>query len=263
MLKPRPWQEPAHSVIVKRFDDLVHIYRFLREDLQELVDTTFDSIAQQIGFVVTTTLPVNLEVARNGKVTDVKLGTAKLEGTLFAREFETVFKKLKGSAFDKERVTAGNYQLMFIWYEALKLKLKHDWMEPVHFQQLGAQVAAESVAKVRPEVQEPAHWFDAGISLETEEELIISAIDEAYPELKLSDRVAMGRYESRKYVPGVREPAHFRQMLEDIYTERLSQKMVPGVREPAHFRNIAELLRDPEKIQLLTELSSLLRKLGI
>lgn len=236
MLKPRPWQEPAHSVVVKRFDDLVVLYKYLREDLQALIDKTFDKVARQIGFVVATTLPVTVEAGKGGKVTEVKLGTAYLEETIFANEFAPVFRTLKENGFGRAKVATGSYQLIFIWYDALKLKLKHDWMEPAHFQPVGTEIASKSAAqvKVRPEVQEPAHWFDAGITLDAEEELLISVIDEVYPELKLVDRVAMGRVETRNFVP--------------------------GVREPAHFHNGADFIKDPGKIQLLTELSSVLRK---
>jgi hypothetical protein len=67
-----------------------------------------------------------------------------------------------------------------------------------------------------PEVQEPAHWFDAGIALAKEEEILIPAIDEVYPELKLAERIALGRQERRFRIPGIREPAHFREILEGM-----------------------------------------------
>lgn len=264
MARPRIWQEPAHSVVVKRFDDLVAVFTSVRESYQEVIDKAFDDIAQHIGFIVTTTLPVSLELGKDGRVGDIKLDVEKLEKTIFAQEFAPVFERIKKGGFGKTKAAAGSYQLIFIWHDALKLKLKHDWMEPAHFQPVGAELLRERLAvKVRPEVQEPAHWFDGGITLETEEELLISVIDEVYPELKLVDRVAMGRYETRKLVPGVREPAHFRHIFEDLYAERFDRRLVPGVREPAHFRRFSELLTDPDKVELLTELSVLLRKLGI
>ena len=124
-------------------------------------------------------------------------------------------------------------------------------------------LVAELAAKVRPEVQEPAHWFNAGVTLAMEEELLISVIDEVYPELRLAERVAFGRRDSRRPIPGVREPAHFRNVIEGLIDERLDRsKLIPGVREPAHFRNIGDLLEDPGKAQMLSELATVLRKLG-
>lgn len=263
MFKPRPWQEPAHSAVIQRFDDMVVLYKYLRKDLQAQIDKVFDKVAKQIGFVVTTTLPINVGIGDDGKVVEVKLASTDLQGTLFATEFAPILEKIQGSSFGKSGISAGSYQLLLVWYDALRLKLKHDWMEPAHFQPAGRATFRDLTARVRPEVQEPAHWFDAGNILAIEEELLISVIDEVYPELKLADRVAMGRYETRKYLPGVREPAHFRFMLESMYAEQVSRKFVPGVREPAHFQNISDLLADPSKLQLLSELSALLRKLGI
>lgn len=263
MAKFRDWVEPAHPAVVERFDDLVDIFKFLRDDFQLEIDKAFDKIARQIGFVVTTTLPVMLEVGEGAKIKSLELGSPNLSGTLFEREFAPTFKHLVGKQIGKSRVAEGRYSLVFIWLDALKLKLRHDWVEPAHFPGTRPQIAEDLAAKVRPEVQEPAHWFDGGIALPMEEELLIAVIDEVYPELKLADRVAIGRRDSRTLIPGVREPAHFRQIIEGMIDERYkARQFVPGVREPAHFQKITDMLADPAKVQMLSELAALLKKLG-
>lgn len=264
MAKFRDWVEPAHPSVVKQFEDLVNIYKFLREGVQVEIDKVFDKVSSQIGFVVATTLPVTLQIGDGGKIVKVELAARNLDGSVFEREFAPLFKRLSGQSIGKGLSLAGNYNLALLWVDALKLKLKHDWVEPAHFRRLRPEIFEQLGSKVRPEVQEPAHWFDANIALELEEELLISVIDEVYSELKLADRVAFGRYQSRKFIPGVREPAHFRHILEDLAATRIdARKLLPGVREPAHFRKITDLLEDPEKLQMLSELATLLRRLGL
>jgi hypothetical protein len=138
-------------------------------------------------------------------------------------------------------------------------------MEPAHFQRVNfpPEVVEQLTMRVPPEVQEPAHWFDAGIALGKEEEVLISAIDEVYPELKLAERIATGRQATRFRLPGVREPAHFRQILERISETQSAAMLAPGVREPAHFRKLAEIFEKDEGRQLLTELVAVLKKFGI
>ena len=262
-IKHRDWVEPAHPVIVEQFDDLVNIYRAIRTHFQERIDATFDSASRQIGFVVTTTLPASVQIGKEGKFGKVAFNAKNLEGTLFEREFAPVFEKMAGTAAGKAK--PGDYTLELIWFEALKLKLKTDWMEPAHFQRPGIrpEIIEQLTTRIPPEVQEPAHWFDAGIALAKEEEILISAIDEVYPELKLADRIAVGRQNTRFRVPGIREPAHFRQILEQIAETRSAASLAPGVREPAHFRQLAEILEKEETVQLLKDLASVLKKLGM
>ena len=270
-IKNRDWVEPAHPVIVEQFDDLVNIYRAIREQFQERIDAIFDSASRQIGFVVTTTLPVAVQIGAGGKIGKVAFKAKNLEGTLFEHEFAPAFKEMVGKPVGK--VKAGDYSLQLLWFEALKLKLKTDfmepahfhWMEPAHFPRAGIrpEVIEQLTMRVPPEVQEPAHWFDAGIALGKEEEVLISAIDEVYPELKLADRIAGARQDTRFRVPGIREPAHFRQLLEELVQTRSAASLAPGVREPAHFRQLADILEKEETVLLLKELVSVLKKLGM
>lgn len=263
----RDWVEPAHPVLVQRFDDIVDIYRFIKEAIQPKVDAIFDRVSQQIGFVVTTTLPVTFQIAEGGKIERVELGARNLQGTVFEREFAPIMKELTGKSPGK--VAAGSYSLFLLWHQALKLKLKADWIEPAHFipgrlRDIVQQAQQAIPEELVPGVREPAHWFDAGITLAREEELLIAAIDEVYTDLKLAERVAVARRESLKYVPGIREPAHFRDILEDVIVTRGgARQLVPGIREPAHFHKLSELLDREDAVRLVAELTEVLKKYGL
>ena len=239
-IKSRDWVEPAHPVLVQRFGDLVDIYRFIKDTIQPKVDEIFDRVSQQIGFVVTTTLPVKFQIGEGGKIDRIEFAVKNLKGTLFEKEFATVFKELAGKKL--EQVAVGEYKLFLIWHEALKLKLKTDWIEPAHFRvspRLPVQALAvqELANQLNPGVREPAHWFDAGIALDKEEEILIAAIDEVYIDLKLANRVAVSRREGLAFVP--------------------------GIREPAHFRRIEELLEREDASRLINELTAVLKKFGL
>jgi hypothetical protein len=64
-------------------------------------------------------------------------------------------------------------------------------------------------AVVRPEVKEPPHWFDPGVAIAIEDAVVISAIDEVYPELRLAERIAADRLAIRRIRPEVMEPPHY------------------------------------------------------
>ena len=220
-------KEPAHPGVIKLHDDLVNIYKVVREHYQEAINATFDQLSRQIGFVVTTTLPVNLKVA--GQEGSVSLAGDNLRGTLFEEAFRQALDGLPQKV--QGQVAAGSYKLYVIWYDALKLKLHTDWMEPAHLhwlepahltQGLGETQVARRAA-IGPGIHEPAHWFDPAFSLEVDESLAISAIDQIYPELRLVERVRTARQIPRAVAvsPGIREPAHFRQILERFDAQTL------------------------------------------
>ncbi len=262
-IRNRDWVEPAHPVIVQQLEDLVSLYRVIREHFQERIDDVFDSASRQIGFVVTTTLPAVIQVRQPGETSSIAFKAKNLAGTIFEREFTPVFKEMSVK-LAQAKAKPGDYSLLMLWYEALKLKLKTYWMEPAHLQSgVTAEMMEELTLRVPPEVQEPAHWFDAGISLLKEEEVLISAMDEVYPELKLADRIAASRQEARFRLPGIREPAHFRQILEEIVQTRSSARLSPGIREPAHFRQLSEILEKEETVKLLADLVAALKKAGL
>jgi hypothetical protein len=164
---------------------------------QKEIDAAFDRVAAQIGFVVTTTLPVRVEVAEEGAVKGVSFDGNALQGTIFEKELSGFLRELTQKPFTG--VPAGNYRFYLIWFDALNLKLRFDWYESAHVLQslLGSIVsergAISSAALFRPEVQESAHWFDPGYAIAMEEGLVIMAIDEVYPELRLAERISAGR----------------------------------------------------------------------
>ncbi len=201
-------REPAHPGVIRLYDELIQIYRQMREQQKE-IDAAFDRVASQIGFVVTTTLPVRIEIGEDGGVKGAQLDGASLRGTLFEKELGPFVARLKDRKF--RGVPAGSFRFYVIWYDALRLKLRRDWIEPAHVLQgiLNSFVAQETeFAAVRPEVREPAHWFDPGVAIAIEDAVVISAIDEVYPELRLTERIAADRLAIRRIGPGVREPAH-------------------------------------------------------
>jgi hypothetical protein len=209
----RDWVEPAHPAVIKLQDDLKAIYTQIRTNYQKQIDAAFDDISRQIGFVVTTTVPVTLEVGDKGAIKNFGVAAEHLKGTLFDRGLTGALEKLKSEHFPK--VSAGVYNFYLIWFDALNLKLGTHWMEPAHppTLQLAQEIRSQRVSQVRPEVREPAHWFDPGIAISPEDAVLISVIDSVYPELHLIDRVAGSRQFIRQQVrPEVQEPAHFRQV---------------------------------------------------
>ena len=140
-------------------------------------------------------------------------------------------------------------------YNALKLKLRKDWLEPAHFVRADIGQSIVVATTVRPEVQEPAHWFIPGERLSVDEKVLISVIDEVYPEPRLADRISATRQMIRQVQPEVMEPAHLRPGGAETALREIGQlvrRIRPDVMEPAHFR-LTE--RD-----FLTEIESVLRK---
>ncbi len=212
----RDWTEPAHPAVIRLYEDLIQVYRSMRER-QEEIDAAFDRVASQIGFVVTTTLPVRVQIAEKGAVKQVQLDGEALQGTIFEKELSGFLKQIAEKPFTG--VPAGTYRFYLIWYNALKLKLRRDWLEPAHVLQglLGSLVSpattAVSASAIRPEVREPTHWFDPGVIIAMEDAVVISAIDEVYPELRLAERISADRLAIRRIRPEVMEPPHFRDLL--------------------------------------------------
>jgi hypothetical protein len=198
--------------MIRLYDDLLQVYRAMRER-QKDIDAAFDRVAQMIGFVVTTTLPVRVEISERGKVASVAFDSEALRGTIFEKELSPFLKELTEQPFAD--VPKGTYRFYLIWYNALRIKLRRDWLEPAHVLKavVGSLISPAAVAAgsaiVKPEVREPAHWFDPGIAIAIEDALVISAIDEVYPQLKLADRIAADRLAIRKIRPEVMEPPHF------------------------------------------------------
>jgi hypothetical protein len=201
------WREPAHPGIIKLHDDLVAILSLIRDKYQSAIDKAFDAVSRQIGFVVTTTLPAVIEVAAGGKISAVKMGAENLRGTIFERGFGEVLGPMAGQQIST--VAPGTYKLHLIWLGALKLRLPCEWCEPAHL---------VSAAQIRPASSaglfdfgpiEPAQWFNPGLMVSVEDAVLIEALDEVYPQLKLIERIGQIRAAIRTRVSShVREPAH-------------------------------------------------------
>jgi hypothetical protein len=200
--KPGGGGDPPHEA-VRLHRDLINLMKHIREKYQENIDQAFDRVSRQIGFVVATTMPVILEVVKGGKVKRLAVGAKYLENTLFDKEIMGAIHPLMDDPIPIDG--PGVYNLYVIWFEALKFKLKSDWMEPAHVlagrlrERLPVQVAA--AAAYKPEVQEPAHWFDPGSLISLEERVLIDAIDEVYPELRLVERLDFYRRGMRRFDP--------------------------------------------------------------
>jgi hypothetical protein len=133
----------------------------------------------------------------------------------------------------------GSYNIYLIWFDALKLRLRTDWIEPAHFRDYlklrdrfkdilrfdwiePAHVALGGMAAspVDPDVIEPAHFKPTPDRWR--EKVLIAVIDEVYPELRLIDRIGKLKDIIRHRVPpDVIEPAHFRD-----FSRRLPQELV-------------------------------------
>jgi len=216
--------EPAHPQLVKLFDELRQIYQWIRGSLQSGIDAAFDRASQQIGFVVATTYPISVEIGEKSAFKSVASSNEQLKGTLLEKEI-VGFMRNAAAKQTIGKVPPGTYNLYLPWLDALKLRFRTEWLEPAHFRirfpwQSALDVPwASQAAAVSYLEKEPAHWFGPGWSISHDEMVIISVIDEVYPELQLVDRIAIQRQAgSRRVRPDIPEPAHF----------------FPGVREPAH-----------------------------
>jgi hypothetical protein len=221
----RDWVEPAHPAIIRLHDQLLSLYRIMQEKFQPRVDQAFDRASRQIGFVVTSTLPIVMSY-KEGKLEDVRMGAEHLQGTIFAEAILPVAKQWGEAA--TELKLDGSYKLYILWHEALKLKLRSDWVEPAHYlsqiPSLRGRIRPEVMEPahwqdiglgrmVRPEVMEPAHWFNPRFDIAIEDKVLISVIDQVYADLRLVDRIAgiRERFRDLQMVPPeVMEPAHFR-----------------------------------------------------
>jgi hypothetical protein len=213
--------------VIKLHDDLVDIYRVIRDRYQSAIDQAFDDVSRQIGFVIMTTLPVTLKV-EGTKVSSMLVGE-NLRGTLFEHTFGEV---LGGFGVPEGGVADGSYSLYLIWYDALKLKLHTDWMEPAH---VPGVERIDVSQRLRTDITEVVNlrpgFGPASASLPTGSTAAWRSVQRGpghqrhrrgSPELRLVDRVKEARRVTAKaiLVPGIREPAHFRQLLERSTSRR-------------------------------------------
>jgi hypothetical protein len=282
----RDWQEPAHLVVVRHYDDLVAIHRVIREKFQSRIDEAFDRVSRQIGWVVAMTLPVRI-IAAKGKVRSVELASEHLRGTVFEKEMAPLLAEIGKAGFpalEGGEPIAGNagdptpepasvaYDFRLIWANALRVRLRTEWLEPAH-----VRPWLEPAHLHQPWL-EPAHWvldphpdpWRERVSFAPwKERVLLSVLDEVYPELQLMARVtelkAVLRARRWPVGPGVPEPAHVdplqridpRLMAELV---RAVRRRVPSeVEEPVHLSDWARRLT-PE---LLKELDAVLKRYGM
>ncbi len=329
--------EPVHPMAVKLYSDLVTIYKFVKENYQKDIDAAFDKASQQIGFVVTTTVPVMLEVGDGGAMKSLVMGSESLKDTPFEKEITAVF-DLKKKGANKIDVSAGVYNLALFWYDAVKLRLRTDWMEPaqpvyqLQSELMGMRQSPQSAQAMSQAIRskhwmepvhhmpwmepvhphtpwtepvhhmpwmepvhphtpwmEPVHYpgcrpwlepahpvfqtaadFQKAVEAKTaeaktfehtepvqylnrvsqiiqEKSLLVSAIDEVYPELKLAERLNKAQYAMSPTLP-LPPPRAW-----------------PGVREPAHMMTASQWASSPQPQpwrQAMSEIAQVLERYG-
>jgi hypothetical protein len=225
--------EPAHPMQVRMHEDLIGIYSHIRDHYQQEIDKTFDRVASQIGFVITTSMPVILKIDKGGLVAGgIIIDGLQFKGTLFEKEFNGLLKTTKETHFP-DKVTPGEYRIFLFWYEALKIKLRTEWMEPAHIgswmepahfgsiimqhdwmKNIEEEEFTEAGLKrpLMPEVKEPVHWFNPKVSLSANELILINVIDQVYPELRLVEKITSIRESYKRVIrPEVKEPVHYKE----------------------------------------------------
>ena len=80
MTRGFPWGEPAHPGRVKQYEDLINIYKGSAASFRTESIEPSDSVSRDIGFVVSTTLPVSPISRKAGRPVDV---AEPLKGSLF------------------------------------------------------------------------------------------------------------------------------------------------------------------------------------
>jgi hypothetical protein len=320
--------EPVHPMAVRLYSDLVTIYKFVKDNYQKDIDAAFDRASQQIGFVVTTTVPVMLEVGDGGAIKSLVMGSESLKNTPFEKEITAVF-DLKKKGEKKINVSAGVYNLALFWYDAVKLRLRTDWMEPaqpvyqlqselmgmrqspqsaqamsqairsqpwmepvhthtpwtepvhhmpwmepvhphtpwmepVHYPGCRPwlepahpvfqtaedfQKAVEATATAKTfEHTEPVQYLNRVSQIIQEKSLLVSAIDEVYPELKLAERLNKAQYAMSPTLP-LPPP----------------RAVWPGVREPAHMMTASQWASSPRPepwMQIMAEIAQVIERYG-
>jgi len=273
---PRDWVEPVHNYQIEMYEVLVSLYTYIKEHYQSKIDLAFDRVSKEIGFVVATSLPVIIEIDASTMVKNVSFSAENLKGTIFERHVLNEAMALKKDKISGVR--AGTYEIKLLWLEALKIKIKTDWVEPAHFRSYDRLFSVKR-KELDPYVHEPVHYYP-GLELDREAQLLAHVLDEVYPELKIADRIkidkemllAQGRYYKTDPTPEPstatfspwQEPAYFSDRIPEISNRLKPLRYYRDWVEPVHFReNFAERYT-PRGLDenALRELSSVLRKYG-
>jgi hypothetical protein len=209
----RPPPEPAHVSVIRQYEDLVAILQYIRDNGQGVIDQGFDRVSSQIGFVVAASLPVSVTVAASGRIEQLSMREEHLKGTLFEKELLPQLQKVLEAPITGStgaHVGEGTFDIYILWFDALKLKLGSipflPRPEPAHpsfsaelaraglgFRHPFPEPAHPFLGRFRPP-PEPAHWFDSRIQITQEEQVLIVALDEVYPELRLVERISGSRH---------------------------------------------------------------------
>jgi hypothetical protein len=180
-------REPPH--FVKNFGDIVRFYEIVKEKYQKDIDNAFDSVSEQIGFVVTTMLPVSVVIGRGGKITSMELAEDSLKTSMFNTALKDVLSSISKNEAGFTKM--GTYNLIIFW-------------------NAGLQALLGATCDPTPEPASPQIEVD----IPGEAKVVLSAIDRVYSDLHLgsyiSNKYGMAYYER----PPVNEPVHFR--VEDL-----------------------------------------------
>lgn len=204
------WNEPAQAMVVEERSDLVKIYAAVREKCQANIDEAFDRVSRDVGYVVTTGIPVDI-VLEEGKVKSVRMGAENLKGTIFEREMTKALGPLSDDPYPIIKPKSKTYRVLVFWKEALMINkvnvVDQGVIEPAQFDPSSARVmwrvlpepAQNNLRRpilVRKPPPEPAHMVKdilsefGGQIAPWKEQVLVSAIDEVYPELNFAQRLA-------------------------------------------------------------------------
>jgi len=206
--------EPVHPMQLKLQEDLLSIYRQIREKFQIEIDKAFDRTASQIGYVINTAIPVTLKIEKNTTAISIP-DEFQLKNTILEHEMKGLLENMRKMNWGKD-LSAGEFKIYLFWYEALRLRLRTEWMEPAHYRNI-FQIEVLKYRelqqfKVRtPVLPEPAHFFNPLIPISDEELILVNVIDQVFPELQLVEKISKARLYSRKFInPEVMEPVHIK-----------------------------------------------------
>jgi hypothetical protein len=156
---------------VKERSELVKIYGAIKEKCQTNIENAFDEVSRQVGYVVTTTIPIDLELEQ-GKVKHISMGAENLKGTIFEK---AMIKALKPLTDEPLPVIGTKYTLVVLWKEALMLTM----VKP------GDYSPYEMVQVLKDAF---SHLGERTATIK--EQVLTSAIDQVYPELNFAQRLA-------------------------------------------------------------------------
>jgi len=178
-MSPKLWAGRARRSAIRFREDLVQVYRSMREHQRE-IDRAFASVASRIDLGATTTFPVRAEVESWGILRSLDPDGDSAGLAVLGREFKPFLEALNGRTL--RGVAPGTWHFYLIWRDALLLELKCDVYAPV--QMLPALIDMLTAPAEPARCPSPLTEGDA---------LTISAINAAYPELHLADRISASR----------------------------------------------------------------------